>query len=50
MQELQQIELFSRQNVDNEAPFRGMKVSKQERKEVEHEEQVLRRPCSISDT
>ena len=40
--ELQQIELLRKEIADDEALFRGMKVSKRERKELEYKKEVLR--------
>lgn len=40
--ELQQIELLRREIADDEALFRGMKVSKRERRELEYKKEVLR--------
>jgi pre-mRNA-splicing factor ATP-dependent RNA helicase DHX16 len=40
--ELQQIELLRKEIQDDEALFRGMKVSKRERKELEYKKEVLR--------
>lgn len=51
-QELEQIKLLRKNNADDEALFCDIKISQQECKELEYEymKEVLRRPCSISDT
>lgn len=40
--ELQQIELLRREIADDEALFKGMKISKKERRELEYKKEVLR--------
>ncbi|KAL5520016.1 hypothetical protein ACEPAG_1676 [Sanghuangporus baumii] len=40
--ELQQIELLRKEIADDEALFKGMKISKKEKRELEHKKEVLR--------